>query len=89
MAKTIAIVIADETEADAVIELMKGGGEEPLSRVALRIVAALVTVPGECIVCGCTEDEPCVTRSGDYDTACSWVNSECTICSRCLGIVAL
>jgi hypothetical protein len=32
--------------------------------------------PGECRVCGCTEEESC-------PGGCIWANSEATLCSRC------
>jgi hypothetical protein len=94
--KTIAIVIADEEEANAVIGLMKPHPRidkkdelKPVERVAVRIVASLVCQPGECMVCGCTEEEPCVIRRGEEEFACSWINAECTLCSTCLGIIEI
>jgi hypothetical protein len=96
--KTIAIVIASEDEADAVIALMqpiarnvaaRGRRDQftPIKRVAIRIAASLVTLPGECMLCGCREDDcsECIQKTGE---PCFWVNQECTICSACLGIVA-
>jgi hypothetical protein len=104
--KTIAIVIENEEEAEAVVGLLRReeprriqdtpcnpefqpprGLLPPIERVALRIIASLVTLPGECMVCGCTEDEPCVIKSGDIEIPCAWINEERTLCSACLGVI--
>ncbi|HEY3898948.1 MAG TPA: hypothetical protein VGM54_10065 [Chthoniobacter sp.] len=49
----------------------------PEARVALKITAAAICQPGECMVCGCTQEEAC-------PGGCSWVNPNFTLCSVCL-----
>lgn len=35
--------------------------------------------PGVCRVCGCTEDQACMTEDGP----CGWANKERTLCTAC------
>jgi hypothetical protein len=43
---------------------------------------------GVCRICGCTDANPCRGVSNGEPIACSWVDTEHTICSRCAGTVS-
>lgn len=81
-------LLLDEEELDALVPLIGGVKKPedltPAGRVALRIVAAAVCPPGECMVCECTDDDcsQCIARTGE---PCAWVNSSRTLCSACLA----
>jgi hypothetical protein len=85
-AQTVAILV-DEEELNALIPLIGASRKmdelPPVSRVALRIVAASVCEPGTCMVCECTEDDcsGCIQRTGG---PCHWLNENRTVCSACL-----
>jgi hypothetical protein len=49
-------------------------------QIATEVARQLRDVPiGRCRVCGCTDDNACVTNG----TPCSWVDAEHTLCSAC------
>ncbi len=41
---------------------------------------------GECQVCGCTNEEPCVREDDDgFAQACGWTDDSHTLCTHCGG----
>jgi len=87
--KIIAIRIDDGEEAQAMLELVGPApfNQTPRQRVALRIIAATLATPGECMVCGCTDEDcsGCIARTG---MPCSWANTAETLCSACVASIA-
>jgi hypothetical protein len=92
-----AAAVFDESELNALITLIKSEGGDitreiapaemaslpPLARAGLKIVAASLTQPGECMVCGCTQEDcsGCIKRTG---FPCSWANARMNLCTACL-----
>ena len=84
--RLIAIRVSDD-EINALVELLrvdlvphtgKARAVSPASRAILKMLSAFVAPPGQCMVCGCSENDP---RS----KPCEWLTAERTLCQDCAG----
>lgn len=55
----------------------------------------MLTIPGRCRICGCTELAPChwteIIRDEETPMVCAWLDFDRTICTnpRCVAVVPL
>jgi hypothetical protein len=84
-ARLVAVQLS-ESEIQALLELLgtslqpngnQGAGVSPRTRAIVKILSAFVSPPGQCMVCGCTDEAP-----GGH--GCKWVTPEHTLCTNCV-----